>query len=101
MTGWEFTVESVPMPKQATVRENLMSVNSARLAYTIPQAVQCSGLSRSAIYHALKAGRLTARKAGRRTLIEDRELRRFIASLPLMGAAAAHIGKRSPAGAIA
>lgn len=57
-----------------------------KLAHTIPQAVQCTGLSRSTIYDALKSGKLMARKSGRRTLIEDAELRRFIASLPVMGA---------------
>ena len=62
------------------------STVAAKLAHTIPSAVQSSGLSRSSIYNALKDGRLTARKAGRRTLIEDAELRRFLESLPLMGA---------------
>jgi hypothetical protein len=54
------------------------------IAFSIPGAVRASGLSRSMIYAALKDGRLTARKAGARTIIEDAELRRFIAGLPTM-----------------
>ena len=57
---------------------------STKLAHTIPQAVQASGLSRSATYIALKAGALRVRKAGRRTIIEDLELRGFIERLPTM-----------------
>ena len=41
----------------------------APLAVTIPDAVKATGLSRSALYEALKRGDLIARKAGRRTLI--------------------------------
>ena len=56
------------------------------IAYTIREACEASGLSRSALYIALKEKRLIARKAGSRTLIERAELVRFIASLPTMGA---------------
>jgi hypothetical protein len=62
--------------------------SSAPIAHTIPQAVRVSGMSRSAIYLAIKAGKLRARKVGRRTIIEHAELCRFIASLPTMGEAA-------------
>lgn len=74
------------MPTDETTYDSFNTALAAKLAHTIPQAVQCSGLSRSAIYAALKRGSLLARKAGRRTIIEDAELRRFIASLPAMGA---------------
>jgi len=49
---------------------------------TVPEAVQYSGLSRSALYVALKRGDLSARKAGRRTLISFSDLEAYIASLP-------------------
>ena len=52
------------------------------LAVTIPQAVAATGLSRSAIYVALKEKRLTGRKAGRRTLIPYNQLEAYLASLP-------------------
>lgn len=52
------------------------------LTVTIPDAVRISGMSRSAIYLALKRGDLQARKAGRRTLIATSDLEAFIANLP-------------------
>ena len=52
------------------------------IAVTIPDAVKLSGCSRSSLYEALKRGDLTARKAGRRTLIAFRDLEAYLASLP-------------------
>lgn len=52
------------------------------LAYGIADAVRASGVSRTRLYEALTNGDLAARKAGRRTLIEADELRRWIASQP-------------------
>ncbi len=49
---------------------------------TMPEAVVYSGMSRSALYEALKRGDLTARKAGRRTLISFADLEAYLASLP-------------------
>jgi excisionase family DNA binding protein len=55
---------------------------------TVPQSVEYSGLSRSALYEALKRGDLTARKAGRRTLIAFSDLDAYLASLPTYQAGA-------------
>lgn len=55
---------------------------------TIPDAVRYSGMSRSALYEALKRGDLTARKAGRRTLIAFADLEAYLASLPTYQAGA-------------
>ena len=52
------------------------------ISVTIPEAVRASGMSRSAIYEALKRGELTARKAGRRTLIPFADLQAYVAALP-------------------
>lgn len=52
------------------------------LAVTIPDAVKASGMSRSSIYEALKRGDLSARKAGRRTLISFADLQAYLANLP-------------------
>lgn len=49
---------------------------------TMPEAVQFSGMSRTALYEALKRGDLTARKAGRRTLISFADLQSYLAALP-------------------
>ena len=58
------------------------------LAITIPAAVIASGMSRTSIYEALKRGDLTARKAGRRTLISFADLQTYLASLPAYQAGA-------------
>lgn len=52
------------------------------IAVTIPEAVKLSGMSRSALYEALKRQDITARKAGRRTLISFADLEAYLASLP-------------------
>ncbi|WP_083274720.1 helix-turn-helix domain-containing protein [Novosphingobium resinovorum] len=52
------------------------------IAVTIPEAVRLSGISRTAIYEALARGDISARKAGRRTLIGYDELQTFLTSLP-------------------
>lgn len=49
---------------------------------TVPEAVQFSGMSRTSIYEALKRGDLSARKAGRRTLISFADLAAYLANLP-------------------
>ena len=53
-----------------------------KIAYTIPQAVHASSLSRSSLYVAIATGALHARKCGARTLILESDLRRFLRSLP-------------------
>ena len=55
---------------------------------TIPEAVQFSGMSRSSIYEALKRGDLSARKAGRRTLLSFSDLQAYLANLPAYQAGA-------------
>ena len=58
------------------------------IAVTIPDAVKATGMSRTSIYEALKRGDLSARKAGRRTLISFADLEAYLASLPAYRAGA-------------
>jgi excisionase family DNA binding protein len=58
------------------------------IAVTIPEAVRLSGMSRTAIYSALARNDITARKAGRRTLIAFADLQAYLASLPTYQAGA-------------
>lgn len=58
------------------------------IAVTIPDAVKATGMSRTSIYEALKRGDLTARKAGRRTLISFSDLEAYLANLPTYQAGA-------------
>lgn len=55
------------------------------LAISIAEAVRMVGLGRTSLYAAIAAGKLTTKKAGRRTLIETTALRRFIDTLPSSG----------------
>ncbi len=57
------------------------------IAITIPGAVEVSGMSRTALYEAMKNG-LPAKKAGRRTLIMMADLEAYLASLPTYQAGA-------------
>ena len=61
----------------------------AALAYSIDEFVKVSGLGRSFIYEAIRNGDLTARKAGRRTLITANDAKNYISGLPPAKSAAA------------
>ena len=51
------------------------------LAYTIKDAVKLTGMSRTRLYEELKSGRLTAKKAGRSTLIPHESLEAWLKNL--------------------
>lgn len=55
---------------------------------TLPEAQQFSGMSRTRLYELLQQNKITARKAGRRTLISFRDLEAYLASLPTYQAGA-------------
>ena len=52
------------------------------ITITIPDAVKLSGMSRTALYEALKRQDISAKKAGRRTLISFADLQAYLARLP-------------------
>ena len=58
---------------------------TGRAAYSIAEVCASTGLGRDTIYGAIRAGRLIARKLGRRTIITDSDLRRFLEDLPKAG----------------
>ncbi len=59
-----------------------MNTHLPALAYTIPDAVTATGLGRTRIYDAIKAGQLRTRKFGRRTIILSDDLKSFLENLP-------------------
>jgi hypothetical protein len=59
------------------------------LAYNTFQAAKVAGICRSLLYREIAAGRLIARKHGRRTIILDTDLRAWLAALPRMSASGA------------
>lgn len=54
-----------------------------KVAATINEAAQITGLGRSSIYQLINDGKLTRRKYGSRTLILVEELEAFVKSLPV------------------
>ena len=56
--------------------------NVSREALSIAEGCAMANMGRTKIYNAIKGGKLTARKFGKRTLILKDDLRRFLESLP-------------------
>ena len=54
----------------------------------MPEAQQFTGLSRTRLYELLQQNKITARKAGRRTLISFADLQTYLANLPTYRAGA-------------
>ncbi len=69
-----------------------------KIAVTLREATALSGIGRSSIYKLFSAGKLTRRKAGKRTLILVAELEGYLKSLPVGGRADAS-RKTKPRGA--
>jgi excisionase family DNA binding protein len=55
------------------------------IAVAIEDAPQAVGVSRTRIFQAIRDKEITARKAGRSTVIEFEELKRWVRSLPARG----------------
>ena len=67
------------------VHVSAVGPSSAKVAYTISQAVGATGIGRTTLYELIRAGHLEARKLGRRTLIPAAALDALIAKLPSVG----------------
>ncbi len=52
------------------------------IAMTIADVTRRTGIGRTSIFEAIRAGRLRARKAGARTLVMADDLQAFLDSLP-------------------
>jgi Helix-turn-helix domain len=60
---------------------------TTRLAYSIERLAKESDISRSMIYEEITAGRLIARKVGRRTIVRRSDALRWLRSLPQLSPA--------------
>jgi len=70
------------MPKRIqTPSAPTESVSVARMAYSVDEAATSTGLSRSTLYIAMKAGQLAFLKCGSRRLITVVELEAFLVRL--------------------
>ena len=61
---------------------------TGRKAHSIEQVREQTGFCRDKIYQLIKDGQLVARKCGKRTIILDADLERFLEALPKLGNAA-------------
>jgi excisionase family DNA binding protein len=64
--------------------------------YSIVDVTDLTGLGRSFIYEAIKAGNLSIRKAGRRTLIFEADLNSWLASMPVTRSANSKLKSNTP-----
>ncbi len=72
------------MERHDTAAQNAIGV------FSVNDFCQWAGIGRTAVYAELKAGRLTARKFGRRTIIPVSEAERWLDSLPAIQGRAVH-----------
>jgi excisionase family DNA binding protein len=80
--------DETPDPSHPTKFHPTIPDLTTKILFTIRETIAFTGVSRSAIYNALKDGRLRACKLGRRTLVPIAEIERFLAELPEYQAAA-------------
>lgn len=60
--------------------------DSIERAFTVPEAAERLGASRSRLYTLIQSGQIVAHKLGRRTVIRQSEIVRFLDTLPEYGA---------------
>ncbi|UGX92328.1 helix-turn-helix domain-containing protein [Bradyrhizobium barranii subsp. barranii] len=58
------------------------SATVIRLTHSIADVAEISGVGRSFLYEQIKLGRLVIKKAGRRSLVMDADLKSWLATLP-------------------
>lgn len=52
------------------------------IAYTVDRALEALGIGRTKFYEEIKAGRLKAKKVGKRTLVTHADLNAWLSALP-------------------
>jgi hypothetical protein len=55
---------------------------SSPLAHSVDDVVHLCGIGRTLVFAEIREGKLIARKCGRRTVVLDADLRRWLSSLP-------------------
>jgi excisionase family DNA binding protein len=57
-------------------------ITQKKLAYSLAEVVNLTGIGRSLVYEHIAEGRLRVKKAGRRSLVFDADLKAWLAALP-------------------
>jgi hypothetical protein len=73
------------MTTKSPIDEGRPSGGVARIAYPIEEAAAVAGVARTRMFEAVRTKKITARKAGRATIIEHDELVAYVRSLPTVG----------------
>ena len=63
-----------------------MAENTRKMALSIRECIALVGVGRSFLYTEIAAGRLVAKKAGRRTIVSKNDLNDWLSRLPPMPA---------------
>ena len=70
---------------------------STSIAHSVAEACQLACIGRTSLYEAIRAGELRAVKRGKRTLILDEDLHRWVQSLPAVNVKSEPIRRREVA----
>jgi excisionase family DNA binding protein len=70
------------------------SLEFRRRAHSLTEAAALSNMGVDALRSAIRSGRLTARRFGRRVFVTDDDLRQFLAGLPRVGASSQEATER-------
>ena len=72
------------MARRSSRYRSMSQTDLPKLAYSIGELAACGPVGRSTIYNAIAAGRLRARKIGRRTIVLDEDWRAFLTDAPIV-----------------
>jgi hypothetical protein len=75
-----------PTQRQRRRNDRRERQRDTRLAYSIPQLAECVGIGRPMLFEEIRAGRLVASKAGRRTLVTREHAKAWLRGLPTTSA---------------
>jgi excisionase family DNA binding protein len=65
-------------------RRTALAQDFQKMGWSIVDAARTANVGRSTVYEEIKAGRLVARKMGRRTIILDQDLQAWLSTLPTL-----------------
>jgi excisionase family DNA binding protein len=83
MTRHQHQRTTQPPDRQDThVGDRPGDLGAGRLAYSVKEAAEATGLSRDLLYDEMRAGRLAYLKVGRRRVITRQQLQAFLARPP-------------------